>query len=228
MTGRTALLRKAAECFVEAGAYTDAARCYDALGRLRTSADVYVRAGETERAGEAYRLAGDPEQAARCFRALGLTDRAAACWAEHDRPLDAAWELLLVGRPAGHLLAAAVAAGAPSERLALATGLQEWTEHADPGPAVRALALAEDRLSRPDHRQERQTLLAWSLETAVRTGRLDLGGRLFAAVWRRTERTGTDPELLDQWREWAREHLGGTWGLPSPETAPARTGGTGG
>ncbi|MFB7613659.1 hypothetical protein [Kitasatospora sp. NPDC056181] len=225
MTGRAELLRKAAECFIEAGAYADAARCYDALGQRWTAADAYARAGETEQAGEVYRLAGNPEQAAHCFRALGLTDRAAACWEEYDRPLDAAWELLLVGRPAGHLLARAAAAGAQPERLALATGLHEWTEHADPGPTTRALTLAEHQLSRPGHRQERQTLLSWALEAAVRTGRLDRGGRLFAAAWRRTEETGHDPELIDQWRQWAQEHLGGTWGLPAPEAASPRRGG---
>lgn len=224
MSTRAELLHQAALCYADAHADADAARCYDALGLYWTAARAHRRAGDLELAAETYRRAGNQEQAARCYRLLGLTDRAVQGWEALGRPLEAAWELLLVGRPAGERLPTAEQTTSPdrAERLALALALQQWQHSGRTEAVLRALAAAEQRLSAIAPRTEQHTLLEWSVAAAERIGRPDWGSRLFAAAYqqRGTSEPGTgDIAVLRLWRSWAEQHLGGTAGLPGLDTA---------
>lgn len=233
---RTRLLLDAARCYAAAGAHADAARCYDAAGRRWTAADAYQRAGDLEHAAETYRRAGHAEQAARCYRLLGMPDRAALCWREQDRPLEAAWELLLADRaaPAAELLAAVPAPpGGQRLRHELA---RAWCERlargpdAPPGPLLAVLGRVGTRLRSVASRGERLLLLEWGVEVADRLARFDISAGLFAAAHRATasegseaHRSGAEPDpVLGQWHEWAARRLGGrAWLPPLSAAGPA-------
>lgn len=224
MNQRGTLLLSAARLYAEAGAYADAARCYDVLGWRWTAAESYRQAGDLEHAAQTYRQAGNPELAAHCFRLLGRPELAAQCWEEQGRRLEAAWELLLVGRtgPAGRLLAAmppAAAQGAYGLRIELARALAARLAGGPPEPLLALLATVEARLPSVGSRVERRTLLLWGVEAADRLERFDWGARLFSAAYRPPAgdgRTGGPDEILLRWQEWADERLGGRAWLPAP------------
>lgn len=223
------LLERAASCYEQGGLPLDAARCREQVGTPLAAARLYEQAGALEQAARCFEAAGEPARAVECHLRLGRPEEAAGCWERAGDRLAAGWVLVTAARRfqyARWLLDSDAAAdpGRPrgdgrSLRRAVAIGLCAALADGSPAELVATLERAERELREVSPAAERGHALRWAVRAADSVGRHDLAARLFAAAYRAGDRT-----VLPRWREWARQALGGTAGIPTEPFRPARPG----
>jgi len=220
---RVRLLERAAGCYEQSGLPLDAARCREAAGTPLAAARLYEQAQDLEQAARCYDAANAPEQAVSCYLRLGLPDKASACWERAGDRLAAGWVLVTSARRFKHarwlLGAGQPPADSRSLRRAVACGLCGALDERDPDELLTALSRVERELASIVPASERASTVSWAVQAADLIGRHDLAAQVFAAAYRAGDR-----RVLDGWRDWAQQALGGTAGIPTGTVPTPRTG----
>ncbi|MEU6232505.1 hypothetical protein [Kitasatospora sp. NPDC047058] len=213
MTSRTALLERAAQCYVAVGHYAQAADCQERAGHLLAAAPLWEEAGDLARAADCWRRGSRPARAAECLEAIGEFAGAAECHREAGDALTGGWLLVTrTGRTAAGermLRTATVRHAGEQARLDLALALAAALDGGGTGGLIRAVDALLDRLPELPPDQQRRAE-RWAVAAADLVERPDLGAVVFTSSY-----LARVPGVVDRWQEWAVQALGGTAGVPA-------------
>ncbi|MCP4696693.1 MAG: hypothetical protein GY862_07575 [Gammaproteobacteria bacterium] len=213
MSDRDKLLRKASQCYLNAGLSDDACRCFDALGDYRRAARLHEEQNRWKEAAQAYAQAQSWLDAARCYLRSEQPAEAAQCYLNGDDKLQAAWifaeQAHCFKRARSILQQQDFAADSLSDTLTRDIILARCEAgNGDAGKAGKYIHNVIHAFADLEPGPGRLRVEEWVLAVARHLGRPDLSVSLYAAAC-----NAGVPEAEERWEAWAVKVLGDASGF---------------